>query len=198
MRMPQAMTALVDISKNCEESVADSNRPDGVKPISVAHKALPGSASPGRSRKTRQEKADSASRRAGWAFLVPFLGVPVAAFYFYVEEDLLRSVAAGLATLGLAMALSPLMLWWSISGLRRGSRHLLLGVFVGFVGAFLFTAMLSMLVSGGIGWSLITGERIEFLPESFDLTRWIFLSPENPLNPQPLLRTFSELFSGSA
>lgn len=148
-------------------------------------------------RKTRQERADSASRRAGWTFLIPFLGAPIAAFYYFIQDDLVRSAAALAGTFAVAMVLSPLMLWWSISGLRRGSRHLLLGVFVGFVAAFLVTALATMVVGGGVGWSLITGEPLAPLPESFDLTKWIFLSPENPLNPEPFLDTLRGLVSPS-
>lgn len=146
-----------------------------------------------RPRRTRQEKADRATRRAAWAFLAPWLGVPVAAFYWFAMDDMVRAAVAALVTVALALALSPLMLWWAASGLRRGSRHLLLGLFVGCVGAFLVTAALAGAVSAGIGWSLIFGESLPGLPSDFDVTRWVFLSPENPLNPEPLKETAEQL-----
>lgn len=141
----------------------------------------------------RQGRANRATRRAGWAFLTPFLGVPVVLFYLFIEEDLIRAAFATLATGAVAMLLGPLMLWWSVSGMRRGSRHLILGIVTGFVGAFLTTALLSSLISGSIGYSLISGDPAPGLPREFDVTRWVFLSPENPLNPAPLLDTLQNL-----
>lgn len=143
----------------------------------------------------RGAKADKATRRAGWTFLVPFLGVPVVAFYYFVESDLVRAALALAATSALALLLGPFILWWSVSGIRRGSRHILLGVFLGFVGGTLTTGLIAALISSGLGWSLISGEPAAFLPEGFDVTRWIFLSPENPLNPAPLMETAQDLSS---
>jgi hypothetical protein len=146
-----------------------------------------------RLRALRQERANRATRRAAWTFLVPWLGVPVAAFYWFALNDVIRAGVSALAAFGLALLLSPLMLWWATSGLRRGSRHLLLGIFMGSVGAVLFTIAVTGALSAGLGWSLITGEQLPVLPNDFDLTRWIFLSPENPLNPNPLQSTLGDL-----
>lgn len=166
---------------------------DTFLPEVSAHTLTRSAESEARPRRTRQEKADRATRRAAWAFLIPWLGVPVAAFYWFAMDDMARTGAALLVTVALALALSPLMLWWAVSGLRRGSRHLLLGLFVGCVGAFLVTAAVAGAISAGIGWSLIFGEQLPGLPGDFDMTQWVFLSPENPLNPAPLKETAEQL-----
>lgn len=143
----------------------------------------------------RVGRADRATRRAGWAFLVPFLGLPVVAFYYFVQDDIIRAAVAFASTGALALLLGPLILWWAVSGIRRGSRHILLGIFLGFVGGTLTTGLLAASISTVLGWSLLSGEPAMFLPDGFDVTRWIFLSPENPLNPAPLMETVQGLSS---
>jgi hypothetical protein len=167
--------------------------PLGVMSESARHTSL---MQPLQMRRTSQERANRATRRAAWTFLLPLAGVPVFLFYFYVQEDLVRAVGAAAATGAIALLAGPLMLWWSVSGMRRGSRHLLLGMFTGLVGAFLSTALCAAVVGGGFVYALFTGEPIPGLPGGFDATEWVFLSPENPLNPNPLAETLRSVSQG--
>lgn len=156
---------------------------EDVPPLSSAATGGVGAKRQRKPRRTRQQRANRSARRAGWTFLIPFLGVPFIAFYYLAENDLERTAIAVAATVAVALALGPLILWWSVSGLRRGAQHLFLGLFTGVVGGFLTAVLIASLVGGGFAWSLLTGEPVPFAGEGFDLTKWLFLSPVNPLDP---------------
>lgn len=103
-------------------------------------------------------RADRAVLRSLATLVLPGLGLSVAAWKYHQGEDL-KSVALAAAVAGAVwLTLTPLALWWAVSGLRRGTRMVITGVLCG-VAAGLGTVGLAVALYGAAaGWTLLTGE----------------------------------------
>lgn len=109
------------------------------------------------------KRADRSILRAVITVLIPLPGI-AAAGYLYLNGDVLTAAKVGGVAGAVALLLSPLALWWSVSGLRRGTRFIITGVICGALSGLGTVGLATAIYGAAVGWLLLTGEP---LPEPF-------------------------------
>lgn len=108
-------------------------------------------------------RADRATVRSLTTLMLPLIGVAVT-WYWYSQHDLWTAVRAAAVTVGAWLALSPIALWWAVSGLRRGTRFVITGTVCGALAGIGTVGLVCAVYAAAVGWVLLTGQP---LPEPF-------------------------------
>lgn len=103
-------------------------------------------------------RADRAILRSLLSLTIPLLGLTVPAWRYFHDADIKAAAVAGAIACAAWLAVTPLALWWAVSGLRRGTRMILTGVVCGTVSGVGVVALVTGAYGAAVAWTLITGE----------------------------------------